>query len=128
MTEISEYDEGRVVVHPGSDVVGLGGVLDVFNAAGVRARLLALLRSRPLMTLDLDDVTILTAAGVRLLEEVRQAARAAGTELRIVVDEKRPAHHVLRRTGSLDLLDPGADDDLEALDDLPALTAGDEVP
>lgn len=77
-TEITEFGPGSVSLH-------LGGDIDAANVARLRVLLGHLLtRELDLLVLDVSQVSFLSARGLAVLLDVREAAVRAGVDLRLV--------------------------------------------
>lgn len=102
MTPDPYVGNARVSRHPTDGVLRLHGDLDHDSIAPVHAEVLLLLGDGgPSQSLDLSDLTLLSAAGIRLLEELWSRARQEGLELRVVAAPGCPAYAVLRVLGLL---------------------------
>jgi anti-anti-sigma factor len=76
-------------------VLQLGGEIDVTNAAAVEAELCRLTGQRPqVLVIDLEQVTFLDSAGVRLILQAHRWQQAAGNAVEIIPGEGI-ARHVL---------------------------------
>lgn len=77
---------------PGQVVVDVGGEVDMLTSPQLRTAVLEQLEAAAgveLVVLDLDGVTFLGTSGLAVLIEVRDAAHAAGVELRLVCTARR---------------------------------------
>jgi anti-sigma B factor antagonist len=62
----------------------IDGEMTIYRAAELKGVLLQALRAPRPLEIDLAEVTDIDSAGVQLLMMAKQAARAQGTELRLV--------------------------------------------
>ncbi|MCW0212101.1 MAG: anti-sigma factor antagonist [Pseudonocardia sp.] len=78
-------------VAPGRFVVEVGGEVDMLTSPRLRATVLEHLGSSgaELIVLALDGVSFLGTSGLAVLIEVREAAHAAGVELRLACTGRR---------------------------------------
>lgn len=77
---------------PGQVVIEVGGEVDMLTSPQLRATVLdqfATSAGVELVVLDLDGVTFLGTSGLAVLIEVREAAHAAGVELRLACTARR---------------------------------------
>ena len=77
---------------PGQVVIAVGGEVDMLTSPQLRAAVLdqfAAGAAVDLVVLDLDGVTFLGTSGLAVLIEVREAAHAAGVELRLACTARR---------------------------------------
>jgi anti-sigma B factor antagonist len=77
---------------PGQVVIEVGGEVDMLTSPQLRATVLdqfAESAGVELVVLDLDGVTFLGTSGLAVLIEVREAAHAAGVELRLACTARR---------------------------------------
>jgi len=77
---------------PGQVIVEVGGEVDMLTSPQLRAAVLeqfAPAAGVELVVLSLDGVTFLGTSGLAVLIEVREAAHAAGVELRLVCTARR---------------------------------------
>ena len=79
----------------GTEVVTVGGELDMLTAPELRRDVLARIPAVTLVVLDLDGVRFLGTSGLAALIEIREQAHRSGVELRIACTELR----VLRPLG-----------------------------
>ncbi|MCU1628884.1 MAG: hypothetical protein JWP64_3833 [Pseudonocardia sp.] len=85
-------DEHTVRLH-------VDGDLDLAGVAAVRSDLLAELDGGRTLTLTLDSDSYVSSAGIALLSEVAQRARAAGGELTVVTPSDSPSRRILVLAG-----------------------------
>jgi anti-sigma B factor antagonist len=76
---------------PGQVVLEVGGEVDMLTSPQLRAAVLEQFETEgvQLVVLVLDGVTFLGTSGLAVLIEVREAAHAAGVELRLVCTARR---------------------------------------
>jgi anti-sigma B factor antagonist len=77
---------------PGQVVIEVGGEVDMLTSPQLRATVLDQFADSAgveLVVLDLDGVTFLGTSGLAVLIEVREAAHAAGVELRLACTARR---------------------------------------
>jgi anti-sigma B factor antagonist len=77
---------------PGQVVIEVGGEVDMLTSPQLRATVLDQFAGGAgveLVVLDLDGVTFLGTSGLAVLIEVREAAHAAGVELRLACTARR---------------------------------------
>jgi anti-sigma B factor antagonist len=77
---------------PGQVVIEVGGEVDMLTSPQLRSAVLDQFASGAgveLVVLDLDGVTFLGTSGLAVLIEVREAAHAAGVELRLACTARR---------------------------------------
>jgi anti-sigma B factor antagonist len=77
---------------PGQVVIEVGGEVDMLTSPQLRAVVLDQFEESAgveLVVLDLDRVTFLGTSGLAVLIEVREAAHAAGVELRLACTARR---------------------------------------
>jgi anti-sigma B factor antagonist len=77
---------------PGQIVIDVGGEVDMLTSPQLRSAVLdqfATGAGVELVVLDLDSVTFLGTSGLAALIEVREAAHAAGVELRLACTARR---------------------------------------
>jgi anti-sigma B factor antagonist len=77
---------------PGQVVIEVGGEADMLTSPQLRSAVLDQLepgKGVELVVLDLDGVTFLGTSGLAVLIEVREAAHAAGVELRLACTARR---------------------------------------
>jgi anti-sigma B factor antagonist len=77
---------------PGQVVIVVGGEVDMLTSPQLRAAVLDQFAEGAdvdLVVLDLDGVTFLGTSGLAVLIEVREAAHAAGVELRLACTARR---------------------------------------
>lgn len=71
-------------------VIEVGGEVDMVTSPHLRSAVLdQFAAGTELVVLDLDDVTFLGTSGLAVLIEMREAAHAAGVELRLVCTARR---------------------------------------
>jgi anti-anti-sigma factor len=85
-------DEHTVRLH-------VDGDLDLAGVAAVRSDLLAELDGGRTLTLTLGSDSYVSSAGIALLSEVAQRARAAGGELTVVTPSDSPSRRILVLAG-----------------------------
>jgi anti-anti-sigma factor len=96
---------------PGPSVAEVRGELDLANVDTVRADLRAQLAALPAgarFTLDLRSTTYLPSAGIGLLLELLEDARARGVDLRVVTDPAGLAARAFALAGLQDVVTEGA--------------------
>jgi len=77
---------------PGQIVIEVGGEVDMLTSPQLRAAVLEQFEPSAnveLVVLAMDDVTFLGTSGLAVLIEVREAAHAAGVELRLACTARR---------------------------------------
>ncbi|GAA1290486.1 hypothetical protein GCM10009609_68050 [Pseudonocardia aurantiaca] len=77
---------------PGQVVIDVGGEVDMLTSPQLRSAVLdqfAAGAGVELVVLDLDSVTFLGTSGLAVLIEMREAAHAAGVELRLACTARR---------------------------------------
>ena len=77
---------------PGQVVIGVAGEVDMLTSPQLRTTVLQQFERDAgveLVVLSLDDVTFLGTSGLAVLIEVREAAHAAGVELRLACTVRR---------------------------------------
>lgn len=76
---------------PGQVVIDVGGEVDMLTSPQLRAAVLEQLETSgvELVVLVMDGVTFLGTSGLAVLIEVREAAHAAGVELRLACTARR---------------------------------------
>jgi anti-sigma B factor antagonist len=77
---------------PGHAVITVGGEVDMLTSPQLRTAVLDQLEpgsDTELVVLDLDGVSFLGTSGLAVLIEVREAAHAAGVELRLACTARR---------------------------------------
>ena len=76
---------------PGQVVINVGGEVDMLTSPQLRAAVLEQLETTgvELVVLVMDGVTFLGTSGLAVLIEVREAAHAAGVELRLACTARR---------------------------------------
>jgi anti-sigma B factor antagonist len=77
---------------PGQVVIEVGGEVDMLTSPQLRSAVLDQFepgKGVELVVLDLDGVTFLGTSGLAVLIEVREAAHAAGVELRLACTARR---------------------------------------
>ena len=76
---------------PGQVVINVGGEVDMLTSPQLRAAVLEQLETAgvELVVLVMDGVTFLGTSGLAVLIEVREAAHAAGVELRLACTARR---------------------------------------
>lgn len=82
--------EGRPHVHR------LQGEIDLANAAAVQADVIDRLGGASALVIDLTDVTYFDSSGLRMLDGLAGACRAAGLPLRVVAPEGGRPRFILR--------------------------------
>jgi len=88
-------DQITLAVRPSSDgqtVIAVGGEVDMLTSPQLRSAVLEQFTESAgvdLVVLDLDAVTFLGTSGLAVLIEVREAAHAAGVELRLACTARR---------------------------------------
>ncbi|WP_433528748.1 STAS domain-containing protein [Micromonospora sp. CA-263727] len=97
MREREERFHVETIVSDGAVCVRAVGVIDIATVAAFRAALWAA-PARPELRVDLSDVRVLSAAGVRTLVAARLWVRAQGGEL-VLLDPPPVVERVLRATG-----------------------------
>lgn len=75
-------DHGQPGVHDGA--FRIEGEMTIYRATELKGALLAALKERRKLDIDLADVTEIDSAGVQLLMMAKQAAHAQGTDLHLV--------------------------------------------
>jgi anti-anti-sigma factor len=81
--------------------VAVRGDLDLAAVQALRAQLLGLVDAQPAkaLVLDLRETTYLLSAGLAVLLEISQRARAVSRPLRVLAPDKGPVNRVLALTG-----------------------------
>jgi anti-sigma B factor antagonist len=77
---------------PGTVVIEVGGEVDMLTSPQLRAAVIEQFGAQgelELVVLALDDVSFLGTSGLAVLIEVREAAHAAGVELRLACTARR---------------------------------------
>ncbi len=97
MREREERFHVETIVSDGAVCVRAVGVIDIATVAAFRAALWAA-PARPELRVDLSDVRVLSAAGVRTLVAARLWVRAQGGDL-VLLDPPPVVERVLRATG-----------------------------
>ncbi|TCB98586.1 anti-sigma factor antagonist [Micromonospora zingiberis] len=97
MREREERFHVETTVSDDAVCIHAAGVIDIATVAALRAALWAA-PARPELRVDLSEVRLLSAAGVRALVAARLRVRAQGGEL-VLVDPPPMVDRVLRATG-----------------------------
>jgi anti-sigma B factor antagonist len=108
----------QVRLQPGYSIITVAGEVDIATAPRLRELLAALARSGRPVIADLDQVTFIDAAGLRVLAAAARQAAAHGGSLHVI-----SARHQVRQVFALTGLDrqiPLARTGAEALAGLPA--------